>query len=76
MTNDGDKLVQMALEIHQFFRHRGAAAPAEAAQHLRQFWAPAMRRAFQEHVAERGRDVPAEALKIAAELERPKGPPP
>lgn len=76
MTGEGDKLVQMALEIHQFFRHRGEAAPAEAARHLRQFWAPAMRRDFLAHVKARSRDVPAEALNIASELERPGATPP
>lgn len=37
------KLVRMAGEIHQFFRHQGDASYDAAANHIRQFWSPVMR---------------------------------
>lgn len=55
MTDDGDaKLLRMAHEISQFFRHQGDAAPAAAAHHLRQFWPPVMRKRFLEIVESDG----------------------
>ena len=43
MTEQDEKLLRMAGEIYQFFRHQGDAAPVAAASHLKQFWAPSMR---------------------------------
>jgi hypothetical protein len=46
MNAQDAKLIRMAGEIHQFFRRQGDAAPAAAAHHMQQFWAPTMRADF------------------------------
>ena len=46
MTEAEAKLVRMAGEIHQFFRHQGDASYSAAANHIRQFWSPVMRADF------------------------------
>ncbi len=69
MTEGEAKLIRMALEIRQFFRHQGdAAAAAATANHLRQFWAPSMRDEFLAVVAKEGDAVDPEARAIAAAL--------
>lgn len=69
MTENEAKLVRMAQEIHQFFRHQGDAAPGAAADHIKQFWAPTMRADFMALAAREGDALPAEAIRIAQRLE-------
>jgi hypothetical protein len=68
MTEGEAKLVRMALEIQQFFRHRGDAADGLAADHIKQFWAPSMRKAFQAVLAREGGSLAPEARAIGALL--------
>jgi len=67
MNESETKLVRMAQEIRQFFRRRDDAAEATA-DHLRQFWAPAMRAEFRAAVARDGDAMPEEIRAIAQAL--------
>ena len=69
MTEAEMKLVRMATEIHQFFRHQGDVAASAAASHIRQFWAPPMRRDFLAIVKREGVGLGEPAQSIAAALE-------
>lgn len=68
MTEAETKLVRMATEIHQFFRHQGDAAAPAAANHIRQFWAPPMRTDFLAVAEREGDSLGEPALSIAAAL--------
>lgn len=68
MTQQDEKLIRMAGEIYQFFRHQGDAAPGAAADHMQQFWAPVMRSDFQRTLAEQGDAAPAHIHAIAKAL--------
>lgn len=68
MTEQDQKLIRMAGEIHQFFRHQGDAAAGAAANHIQQFWAPSMRSDFQRVLAEQGDAAPAHIHAIAKAL--------
>lgn len=72
--DQGAKLLVMATEIHQFFRHQGDTAPALAADHMKQFWPPMMRADFLAVIARRGADAPKVTQDIAAALEALTGP--
>lgn len=67
-TEANEKLVRMALEIHQFFKHQGDGAIDAAANHLKQFWAPSMRTAFIRMADRNTGSLPEEAVKIAMRL--------
>lgn len=69
MTEQDAKLLRMAGEIHQFFRHQGDAAPIAAAAHLKQFWAPTMRADFVAIVAAKGDRASAPLHAIAKALQ-------
>jgi formate dehydrogenase subunit delta len=48
---DAEKLVRMANQIGQFFRHEGAvAAPESIRKHLVDFWDPRMKTAIIAHL--------------------------
>ena len=50
-----EKLVRMATQIATFFRTQPGADPAErVAQHLHDFWDPAMRAALKQHLGAGG----------------------
>jgi len=68
MTDAEAKLVRMATEIHQFFRHQGDAAAPAAANHIRQFWAPPMRADFLAIAKREGDSLGEPAQSIAAAL--------
>lgn len=68
MTEAEAKLVRMAGEIHQFFRHQGEASILAAANHIRQFWSPAMRNDFIAAAAQEGAEVPDNINQIAVAL--------
>lgn len=70
MTEGEAKLIRMAEEIHQFFRHQGDTAPAAAADHIRQFWAPVMRQEFLAAISEAQESISPTIREIAGELER------
>ncbi len=69
MTEQDEKLLRMAGEIYQFFRHQGDAAPAAAASHLKQFWAPSMRMDYLAVVAAKGDQASAPLHAIAKALQ-------
>lgn len=69
MTESEAKLVRMATEIHQFFRHQGDAAAPAAANHIRQFWAPPMRADFLAIAQREGDNLSEPAQSIATALE-------
>ena len=69
MTEQDKKLLRMAGEIYQFFRHQGDAAPAAAASHLKQFWAPSMRTGFLAVIAAKGEQASAPLNAIAKALQ-------
>ena len=68
MTEGEQKLVRMAGEIHQFFRHQGDAANAAAANHIRQFWSPVMRQDFLAIAAREGDGLAEPQRGVAAAL--------
>lgn len=70
-VNEQDaKLLRMAGEIHQFFSHQGDGAAAAAANHLEQFWAPAMRADFQAAIAAQGARADDHLHAIAKALQK------
>ena len=68
MTEQDAKLLRMAKEIHQFFSHQGDGAPEAAANHLKQFWPPTMRRRFLQLVDNDGAGIDGTIKAIAAAL--------
>jgi formate dehydrogenase subunit delta len=69
MTDGEAKLIRMALEIRQFFRHQGDdVAASAAANHLKQFWAPSMRQDFLALIEREGDAVALEVRAIASAL--------
>ena len=68
MTEGEAKLVRMASEIHQFFRHQGDVAAEKAAFHLKQFWAPSMRNDLTVLAEKEGDALPPEVRAIVAAL--------
>lgn len=69
ITTEETKLLRMAEEIHQFFRHQGDDAPIAAASHLKQFWAPTMRTEFLAALAVQGDQANAALHAIAKALQ-------
>ena len=69
ITGEEAKLLRMAEEIHQFFRHQGDAAPVAAASHLKQFWAPTMRTDFLAAITVQGDQAGAPLQAIAMALQ-------
>ena len=68
MTEGEAKLVRMAGEIHQFFRHQGDIAAEKAADHMRQFWPPTMRADLTALAQKHSAAIPPEIRAIVAEL--------
>jgi len=71
MSAGEDTLIRMANQIAAFFESQGqATAAAQTADHLKKFWAPAMRRRIADHLATGGAGLSALASDAVASLAR------
>ncbi|MBV0892081.1 formate dehydrogenase subunit delta [Paracoccus sp. Z118] len=62
-----ENLIRMANQIAAFFRTQpGGDASAKVAEHLRNFWAPGMRRQLQEIALKDGSGLDAIAVEAAS----------